>query len=104
MDKFKTSNEKENDVHARGGNNTRIQMLFLQQNIQSKQPSVQERKTQFICGICDKKYEGKRALTVHIRTIHEGKKLFKFDICDKKYSTEKHLKRHIATIHTDENQ
>ena len=55
------------------------------------------------CGICDKKYEGTYALTVHIRTIHEGKKLFKCDICDKKYSTEKHLKRHIATIHMDEN-
>ena len=66
--------------------------------------SVHERKTQFKCGICDKKYEGKRALTVHVRTIHEGKKVIKCDICDKKYSTEKHLKRHIATIHTDENQ
>ena len=50
-----------------------------------------------------KKYEGKRALTVHIRTIHGGKKLLKCDICDKKYSTEAHLKRHIATIHIDEN-
>ena len=41
-----------------------------------------------------KKYEGKRALTVHIRTIHGGKKLLKCDICDKKYSTEAHLKTH----------
>ena len=64
---------------------------------------VHERKTQFKCGICDKKYEGKRALTVHIRTIHGGKKLLKCGICDKKYSTEAHLKRHIATIHIDEN-
>ena len=74
-------------------------MIFVIK-IQSKQ-SLE--KTQFKCGICDKIYEGKRALTVHTRTILEGKKLIKCDICDKKYSTEKHVKRHIAAFHVDEN-
>ena len=52
------------------------------------------------CDQCDKSYEVKSSLKVHIKTVHEGKRDHKCKECDKSYTQKATLDAHISAIHT----
>ena len=46
------------------------------------EPKVDSERVQFMCDICDSKFESKIILNEHINSDHIRNKPFKSDICD----------------------
>jgi len=63
-----------------------------------KEKKLEEKK--FKCDECNKRFDFKSKLEIHLRT-HTGEKPFWCDFCDKRFSETWNLKRHILT-HTDQ--
>lgn len=53
------------------------------------------RRRDFVCDICEKKYEKNFALQHHIQTVHYGIKRFACNVCDKRFSLSGTLKKHM---------
>ena len=79
-----TSNDSRKNKSTKTVNKTRVQS-------NSSKP--------FKCELCYKMLSTKRALKVHIETVHEKLKPHQCCFCVKKFSLKHHLKRHIECVH-----
>ncbi|CAB0043578.1 unnamed protein product [Trichogramma brassicae] len=59
---------------------------------------VHEKRKEYVCGHCGKKFVRKPNLLLHQKTVHEGRKDFACDKCEKKFSQKGNLLSHHRTI------
>ncbi len=50
------------------------------------------------CRVCDKTFNRKDSLVLHLRTVHLKERRFKCDICQEGFTSNKDLSRHSGTI------
>ena len=67
--------------------------------IEHNYSTVHEKKKEFACDHCDKKFGHRGHLNQHISMVHEKKKDFACDQCDKKFGQRGHLNQHISSVH-----
>ncbi|XP_055595781.1 zinc finger protein 567-like [Uranotaenia lowii] len=53
----------------------------------------------FQCSICEKNFDDKPKLNLHIRDLHNGEKSYDCDKCDKSFKTKRKLEDHYARSH-----
>ena len=58
-------------------------------------------KKPYKCTICDKNFQTRRHVKVHIEEVHEKKKPFSCVICDYKCARDSNLKQHIVSVHEE---
>ena len=61
--------------------------------------SVDERKKQFKCEICDYSSSQKGDLNRHVASVHEKKKPNKCETCDFSCFAKSHMKSHVVSVH-----
>nr|XP_006821056.1 PREDICTED: zinc finger protein 99-like [Saccoglossus kowalevskii] len=49
------------------------------------------------CHLCDKTFKTNRAVTLHVRSVHEGERKYGCFRCEKRFFTNTKLKRHLET-------
>ena len=65
--------------------------------------AVDEKKNNFECSLCQRKFGLKHNLNMHIAVVHEKKKPFECSMCPSKFGQNVALKRHIAAVHEKKN-
>ena len=61
--------------------------------------SVHDRHIDFLCNLCDKRFNTKGTLKRHVMAIHEKITAFKCDTCEKCYKRKDTLSTHVRTVH-----
>ena len=51
------------------------------------------------CGLCQKLFNSKKDLTIHVTKDHHSGKTFNCDQCELSYSSQANLRRHLKAIH-----
>jgi hypothetical protein len=67
---------------------------IIQNCVSSGDKEVHSKIKQFECSLCDKKFNRKNYLRVHIRN-HTGVKQFECSVCNKKFNRRNYLREHI---------
>ena len=63
--------------------------------------SPHEKEKNLKCGKCENTFQSKRALRLHVKTIHDGPRKFECDICQKRFNQKIHLRRHFSKCHLE---
>uniref|UniRef100_A0ABD2XKJ3 C2H2-type domain-containing protein n=1 Tax=Trichogramma kaykai TaxID=54128 RepID=A0ABD2XKJ3_9HYME len=61
--------------------------------------TIHNRRKDFACDECEKKFGNKHHLFSHQKTVHEGRRDFTCDKCEKKFGQKSNLLRHQKIVH-----
>jgi hypothetical protein len=61
--------------------------------------TLHENETPFQCSICPSKFGKESHLVQHNEIVHEGKKSFQCTLCQTNYETIEYVKQHVAKVH-----
>ena len=75
-----------------------LQDTEVETAIQSNSEASEERKEEFSCNLCEKKFTQRGHLQVHMESLHNGQR-FPCSHCGKEFRQKPHLQRHVESVH-----